>query len=118
MFAALQDGHYQFELPAQIAEGRLQVSIGDAGQVVRIEPMLRPELTSIVAEATLPAYLGQPNPLTKDVRGGGVALVKGSRARFAATASRELSAASVDVDGGASSGASRGGCDRKPAGGR
>ncbi len=96
VLSPLQDGCYQFELPALIAEGRLRVRIGDARQVVRIKPMLRPELTSIVAEVTLPAYLGQPNPLTKDVRGGAVALVKGSRARFAATASRKLSAASVD----------------------
>ena len=96
VLSPLQDGGYQFELPALITEGRLQVRIGDARQVVRIKPMLRPELTSIVAEVTLPAYLGQPNPLTKDVRGGAVALVKGSRARFAATASRKLSAASVD----------------------
>ena len=59
-------------------------------------PCFVPSSTSIVAEVTLPAYLGQPNPLTKDVRGGAVALVKGSRARFAATASRKLSAASVD----------------------
>ena len=96
VLSSLQDDSYQFELPAQIAEGWLQVSIGDARQVVRIKPMLRPELTSIVAEVTLPAYLGQPNPLTRDVRGGAAALVKGSRARFAATASRTLSAASVD----------------------
>ncbi len=96
VLSPLEDGGYQFQLPAQIAEGRLVVSIGDARQVVQIRPMLRPELTAIVAEAALPAYLGQPRPLTKDVRGGAVALVKGSRARFAATASRKLSAASVD----------------------
>jgi hypothetical protein len=96
VLALLQDGTYRFELPGQIAEGRLRVSIGDARQTVRIKPMLRPELTSVVAEVTLPAYLGQPRPVAKDVRGGTVALVKGSRARFAATASRKLAAASVD----------------------
>ena len=58
--------------------------------------MLRPELTAIVAEVTLPAYLGQPRPVTKDVRGGAIALVKGSRVRFTATANRNLSPASVD----------------------
>ena len=113
VFAPLQDGHYQFELPGQIAEGRLQVSIGDAGQVVRIKPMLRPELTSIVAEATLPAYLGQPNPLTKDVRGGGVALVKGSR-----RGSPPRQAAALRRQRGRPAANARGGRDRKPAGGR
>jgi hypothetical protein len=92
----LEDGRYRFELPGQIAEGRLQLSVGDARQTVQIKPMLRPELTSIVAEVTLPAYLGQPRPLSKDVRGGTLVLVKGSRARLAATASRRLFAAGVD----------------------
>lgn len=94
--APLADGGYHFDLPAQIAEGRLQVSVGDSRQTIRVKPMFRPELTSIVAEVTLPAYLGHSTPLAKDVRGGAVALVKGSRAVFVATASRMLSAASVD----------------------
>ena len=96
VLSPLHDGGYQFELPSQIAEGRLQLSIGDARQVVLIKPTLRPELTSIVAEVTLPAYLGQPKPVKQDVRGGSIALVRGSRARFTATASRKLSGASVD----------------------
>ncbi len=87
---------YRFEFPAQIAESRLYVKIGDARQAVTIRPVLRPELTAIVAEVTLPAYLGQPHPITRDVRGGTIALVKGSRVRFLATANRNLSAASVD----------------------
>ena len=96
VLSSLEDGCYRFELPGQIAEGQLHLSIGDARQVVRIRPVLRPELTAIVAEVTLPAYLGQPRPVTKDVRGGAIALVKGSRVRFTATANRNLSAATVD----------------------
>jgi hypothetical protein len=92
----LEDGRYRFELPAQIDQGLLHVTIGDARQVVRIRPMLRPELTSIVAEVTLPAYLGQTHPVVKDVRGGAIALVKGSHVRFTATANRNLSSATVD----------------------
>jgi hypothetical protein len=94
--SSLEDDRYCFELPGQIEEGLLSVSAGDARQVVRIRPMLRPELTAIVAEVTLPAYLGQPKPIVKDVRGGAVALVKGSRVRFMATADRKLSSAEVD----------------------
>ena len=63
---------------------------------LRIEPTLRPELTSVVADVTLPDYLGRPRPERKDVRGGAISLVKGSRAQFAATASRTLATAQVD----------------------
>jgi hypothetical protein len=94
--SALEDGRYRFQLPGQISECQVSVSIGDFKQLVRIRPVLRPELTAIAAEVTLPAYLGQPRPVAKDVRGGAIALVKGSRVRFTATANRNLSAASVD----------------------
>jgi hypothetical protein len=93
--ALLRDGRYGFELPAQITPGRLHVRIGDSRPVVQIEPMLRPELISIVAEAKLPEYLGRSQPVKADVRGGAVSLVTGSRASFVATASRTLSAAQV-----------------------
>lgn len=92
----LREGGYRFELPAQIADGRMHVSIGDSRHSSRIKPVLRPELTSIVADVTLPDYLGRPKPLSRDVRGGAVSLVKGSRASFVATASRTLFAAEVD----------------------
>jgi hypothetical protein len=94
--ARLRDGRFHFELPAQIEPGWLSVRIGDWRQWVRIEPTLRPELTAVVADVALPGYLGRPRPEHKDVRGGSIALVKGSQARFAATASRELSSAEVD----------------------
>ncbi len=94
--AQLRDGCYEFELPAQIDSGRLHVSIGDSRLLVRVEPVLRPELTAIVADVSLPEYLGRTQPLKKDVRGGSISLVKKSRATFAATASRKLSTALVD----------------------
>src|SRR5262249_19310196 len=94
--AALRDGRYAFGLPPQIDPGWLDVRIGDARQRARIEPTLRPQLTALVADGAAPAYLGRPQPVHKDVRGGAVSLVKGSRATFAATASRELSDAKVD----------------------
>ena len=56
--AKLVENRYDFELPSQIDPGQLHVKIGDASQSVRIEPTLRPELTSIVASVALPAYLG------------------------------------------------------------
>jgi hypothetical protein len=90
--ARLKDGRYTFELPSQIDSGWLKVKIGDFVARTRIEPKLRPELNTIVAEVTLPKYLERTKPEKKDIRGGAVSLVLGSEARFLATASRELSA--------------------------
>lgn len=94
--ASLQDSCYVFELPPQIDSRELDVRIGDARCRVTIIPTLRPELTDIAAEVTLPAYLGRSEILSKDVRGGAITLVKGSRAVFTAVASRPLSTAWVD----------------------
>ena len=94
--APLRDQAYEFELPPQIDPGWLDVQIGDSSQRVRVEPTLRPELISVVADVSLPEYLGRPQPQHRDVRGGAVSLVKGSTASFTATASRELSSAAVD----------------------
>jgi hypothetical protein len=94
--ARLRGDRYDFELPPQIERGWLEIRIGDAIERVRIEPTLRPELTSVVASFTLPDYLGLPQPQRKDVRGGTVSLVQGSQATFRAVASRELQSAEVD----------------------
>jgi hypothetical protein len=94
--ARLRDGRYEFAMPPQISPGRMRIDIGDAVRQVRLEPTLRPELTSVVADVTLPEYLGLPQPQRKDVRGGAISLVKGSRVRLAATANRELASATVD----------------------
>ncbi len=84
----LRDGRYEFALPAQIDSAWLQLHIGDSQQRVRVEPMLRPELTSVVADVQLPEYLKRPQSIHKDVRGGAVSLVNGSMATFTATANR------------------------------
>ena len=94
--AELRDGRYEFSLPAQIDSGWLQLHIGDAHQHVRVEPMLRPELSSVVADVQLPAYLQRPQPIHKDVRGGTVSLVNGSVATFTVTTNRNLSSALID----------------------
>lgn len=94
--AALKDDRYDFELPAQIDAGELEVRIGDFFQNVRLEPKLRPELNSIAAVYTLPEYLGRPEPQNRDVRGGVISLVNGTRAQFTATAGRNLTEARVD----------------------
>jgi hypothetical protein len=92
----LVDGRYEFELPPQIDRVGLDVRVGDFAKQVRVEPTLRPELSSVVADIRLPEYLGRASSEKKDVRGGTVSLVNGSRATFVATATRELAAAKVN----------------------
>ncbi|WP_029247618.1 hypothetical protein [Schlesneria paludicola] len=88
--AELNERQYAFSLPPQIDAGRLDLNIGDAQQHVRLEPMLRPELTHVTADIHLPAYLGRPQTLHKDVRGGVLTVVNGSNATLTATANRNL----------------------------
>ena len=94
--AGLKEGAYTFEVPAQLEPVWLSLRIGDARQRVLIDPTLRPELTGVVADVTLPAYLGRTKAERKDARGGSVSVVKGSDAAFSATASRDLADATVD----------------------
>jgi hypothetical protein len=94
--APLRDGRYQFEMPSQIDPGTMHLQIGDTMNDVRIEPTARPELTSVVASVALPQYLGRPENERRDVRAGSISVVRGSKATFTATASRELRSASVD----------------------
>ena len=88
--AELKDGRYEFALPPQIDAGRFDLQIGDARQRTRVEPKLRPELTHVVADIQLPAYLNRTQPLHRDIRGGTVTVVNGSSATFSATANRPL----------------------------
>ena len=94
--AQLADGQYAFEMPPQIDPLWLDLRVGDFTKRIRLEPTLRPELSSVVADVTLPAYLGRTQAGKKDVRGGTLSLVKGSRAKVAATATRELASAKVN----------------------
>ena len=86
---------YEFELPPQINPGTLLLSIGDASPSIHIEPKLRPELESIVANIKLPDYLNRPEAISKDVRGGGLSVVRGSEIGFDATATSTLASASI-----------------------
>ncbi len=87
---------YRLGLPPQLATVPLQMTVGDARQRVTLLPTLRPEITSVAATVQLPDYLGRTAPLEKELRGGGVAVVKGSRVTVIATANRDLSTVTVD----------------------
>ena len=94
--AALDAEHYAFTLPPQLAETPLAVAVGDARARTRVVPMLRPEITDVVAEVRLPDYLQRPGTQRVDVRSGQLVPVKGSTVSLVATASRDLAAARVD----------------------
>jgi hypothetical protein len=94
--ASLSDHIYPFELPPQIEPADLNVRVGDYTKRVKLEPTLRPELSSIEADVKLPDYLGRTGTVKKDIRGGTISLVNGSSATFTATATRDLAAAAVD----------------------
>jgi hypothetical protein len=95
--ASLEDGVYRFELPPQLDRAAARLKVGDYDGRTEIEPMLRPELSGLTAEVTLPGYLGRAKPLRKDIRGGALTAVRGSRAEFVATVSRDLASAAVDA---------------------
>ena len=88
--APLADGQYAFEMPPQIDPVWLDVRVGDYTKRIHLEPTLRPELSSVTADVALPSYLGRTQASKKDVRGGTLSLVKGSKASFSAMATREL----------------------------
>ena len=88
--AELKDGRYEFNFPGQIDKTSLDLHIGDSQQSTLVEPMLRPELTHVVAEIRLPDYLNRHDSIHKDIRGGILTVVAGSQATFAASANRNL----------------------------
>ncbi len=93
---SLKSQQYEFALPGQIQPAELAVKVGDYKCSLPVEPKLRPELNSIKASVNLPEYLGRTEPLTKDVRGATLSVVKGSATTLTASASRSLATASVN----------------------
>ena len=94
--ATRDEAAYRFQLPPQTRDGRLTLRVGDARRSIPIEPKLRPALTKLIAKIELPTYLQRSEPLVEDVRGGTLSLLKGSTAVLEATATRELSEATLN----------------------
>ena len=91
------DKRFEFSLPPQTSDSALHVRIGDVRESVAVRPVTRPELTAITASVALPGYLEYTKPLTQDVRGGAISVVKGASVAFDAEVSRELSEATVSA---------------------
>jgi hypothetical protein len=97
---APRDGdHYTLALPPQVGPAPLRLAVGDARQTVTLVPTFRPEITTLSATVRLPDYLGIATPVVKGLRGGGLAVVKGSRVAVTATANRDLETATIDGRG-------------------
>ncbi len=94
--ASLQTDGYELSMPPQIGPDSMRIRVGDALRTVRIEPMIRPELAELSARVRLPDYLGRPEPVERDIRGGALSIVKGSRVALTAVANRDLASATVD----------------------
>ncbi len=94
--ASLVDGRYRFTLPPQLTAAPLAIAVGDARLRARIEPLVRPEISVLMAEITLPEYLGRAGGERQEIRGGTLAALVGSTVVLEATADRDLSAATLD----------------------
>ncbi len=94
--SSLVGDEYRFELPPQTTPVTLLVRVGDFRQTIQVEPKLRPELIASTATIHLPDYLKRPESFQQDVRSGTLSVVQGSNATIRATASRPLSAATVN----------------------
>jgi len=87
---------YRFEIPPQTGDAKISLRVGDARRSIPVEPKMRPALNELWAQVQLPAYLQRDEPLVEDARGGTVRFVKGSRAVFKATATRDLASATLE----------------------
>ncbi len=94
--AANVDRKYGFDLPPQKHDAAMNLSIGDVRKNIAVAPMSRPEMTSLKAELTLPAYLEYKTKPVIEARGGALTLLDEAQVAFTLTASRALASASVD----------------------
>ncbi len=91
----LKDKRYDFVIPPQTEAAAVNLRIGDVRESVELHPAARPELTAMQATVKLPDYLQRSTPVSTDVRGGVISLVKGAVASFEAEVSRRLTEATV-----------------------
>ena len=91
-----KDEAYQFVVPPQKDQGALALRVGDAREKIKLNPVTRPELTSLSAKIRLPDYLMYQRDPIIPVRGGSVDLVNGSTTTFIGAASRDLAKATVN----------------------
>ena len=91
-----EDGEYKFELPPLKSPTNVSLRIGDVLESIEIDPQPRPELSTLAATIELPKYLQRTEPVNREIRGGGLTTVSGSKVSIEAEATRTLTSATVD----------------------
>ncbi len=92
----LESNRYQFTLPSLSSDSSLDLRIGDYTHRMKVEPRLRPELSSLRASVRLPDYLQLNEAADRDLRGGSLSVVAGSRIVLEAVANRSLQSAQLN----------------------
>jgi len=90
--ASLNKGVYRFAFPGQQDPGTITFRVGDLRHQVRVEPVPRPSMESVVAVVTPPEYLGIPEK-TQDFKSGVIQAVEGSKIQIQLTTNRPLARA-------------------------
>lgn len=94
--ANLKHNAYTFTFPGQRAQDDLHIEADDARHSLRIEPVIRPEVESIIAFVKLPAYLERVD-INADLRSGYLTVLEGSEVRIQTTVSRAIESATATV---------------------
>lgn len=90
-----QEGSYEFQIPPLKEPALAKVRIGDAFARIAVTPRTRPELNSLAAQVQLPEYLQRTEPEHREIRGGVLNVLQGSRIQISGEASRTLVEASL-----------------------
>ncbi len=70
MEAPLDSQSYSIPIPPLTSTAPMHIRVGDYLQEITLEPKLRPELTSVQANISLPAYLQLNEQQLRDARSG------------------------------------------------
>ena len=103
--APLEEGRYALDLPPLAEDQSALLVVGDVRETIQLEPRERPEIVMADALVALPSYLGIPEPLERDVRGGSLVVVEGAKLSVSMEASRALASAKAMVAEAAEDGA-------------
>ena len=87
--SSLSEKTYRFEFQGQQNSDFLTLRAGDTTHRIRIQPEIRPELTTLDAKVALPSYL-QLEPRTIDIRAGVLSALAGSKIELKGAFSRDL----------------------------
>jgi hypothetical protein len=85
----VENGQITIMVPSQHEPRTLELTLGDVDDVLPIEPVFRPKLVDVGADATLPSYLGYSSQELK-IAGGVLEVLEGSEVTLSGEISRGL----------------------------